>query len=284
MKCQKIINSGHNKGQICERENCKNHNKNPSNSELNSNKEIFKCQSIIKNGKNKGVVCNKENCTKHKKITQDIKPTKNLCKEALLEYYKATCSYIKDIENICEKYNCKIRSIGFSGELSENLIKYALIEQCSLDCINSQIGGDLLTKKNDKWVKIECKCFTSIGPMSFGPTENWEILIILDAILYKENKFTIYKINLSNTSEEWQNLKITQNKTFKEAIKNKNNRPHFSFDILKKALNNKYIEVLAKNKSIEELINFTKESSDLNELTNNLLQKCKIETDKNIVV
>ena len=89
---------------------------------------------------------------------------------------------------------------------------------------------------------------------------------------------------MSNTSEEWQNLKITKNKTFKEAIKNKNNRPHFTFDILKKVLNNKHIEVLAENKSIEELINFREESSDLNELSNNLLQKCKIEDDKTIVV
>jgi len=89
---------------------------------------------------------------------------------------------------------------------------------------------------------------------------------------------------LSNTSEEWQNLKITKNKTFKEAIKNKNKRPHFSFDILKKQLNDKHIEVLAENKSIEELINFNKESSAINELTDNLLQKCKIEDDKNIEV
>lgn len=279
MKCQSIIKSGQNKGKICNKENCKNHKTKIESNDNNEPKN--KCQSIIKTGKNKGNICNVENCKNHKESTLENKPSKCLSKKGLIKFYKLNLKHNKELDEACIEENCKERS-SLMDVVSENLIKYALIEKCSLNCMNSVIGGDLLIKKNDKWAKVECKCFTSAGPMSFGPTENWEILIILDALLYKENKFTIYKINLSNMDEAWQNLKITQKKTFKEAIINKK-RPHFGFDILKKELDSKHIEVLAENKSLEEIINFS-EDSDLNELTKNLSEKCKIEDDKNIVV
>ena len=50
--------------------------------------------------------------------------------------------------------------------------------------------------------------------------ENLSLPFPSDAI--NLNKCKLYKIDLSNNSNEWKNMKITNNKTFEEAIKNKN--------------------------------------------------------------
>lgn len=261
----------------------KSKSKSENKSETDKNKENSNCKHIIKTGKNKGKICNKENCKNHNKQNKkDLDASKHLEKDKLIELYKITYDYNEKISKFNKENNCKIRLSGFSEVLSENMIKFFLIENNSLDCVNSPIGGDLLIRQDDKCLKVECKCFTSEGPMSFGPTEAWDILMILDATLYKENKYTLYRINLANTDKEWENLKITNDKTFKDAIANKNNRPHFSFKFVKEQLKN-FTEVLANKKTFDEIINKNKEN-ELTELTKNLKEKCVIENNKEIVV
>jgi len=217
------------------------------------------CKIILKSGKNKGNVCGKVNCKNHNK-KEPSKETpkkeknqskKHINKDRLREIFEIVLKYNNDINNFNKKNNCKMRKIGLPEIVSENMIKYFLIEHQNINCNNSSVG-DLHFVEENKTIKIECKCFTSTGPMSFGPTENWNVLICLDAI--NLNKYKLYKIDLSNNSNEWKNMKITNNKTFEEAIKNKNNRPRFSFDKLCKNLDSKHISILFEG-SFEEMIN-----------------------------
>ena len=57
IKCKAILKYGKNKGNLCNKTNCKIHNKDK------------KCKAIIKSGKRKGETCNRIKCHYHKNIT-----------------------------------------------------------------------------------------------------------------------------------------------------------------------------------------------------------------------
>jgi len=111
------------------------------------------------------------------------------------------------IENINKSFKVKkIRNENFPSDISENLCKFSIIDK-EFKNIKWDIKLGDLSYNNDK---IEVKAFSSTGPISFGPTEKWTELYIIDALKYKEKKFKIYKINLSNDNEIIQNIKKIQ--------------------------------------------------------------------------
>jgi hypothetical protein len=159
---------------------------------------------------------------------------KNLNIKEILELLRIYKNYILELNNFEKKYNFKMRKPNFPEGLSENIIKEYINIVEKRKCININ-GGDLLIKNSN--LKIEVKCFSSNGPTSFGPKENWNELYFLDAIQFMENNFKIYKINLSNTDEKFKNIKINENKTYNDiCIEGK--RPRIVFNKLKKLLDN----------------------------------------------
>jgi len=119
--------------------------------------------------------------------------SKLLNKVGLLEFFNADLKYYENYKNLCVKHNCKSRMPGLTEIVSENIIKFCLIKN-NINCTNNSIG-DLIV---DNKFKYECKCFTSNGPISFGPTESWEKIVFMDAREWYNNKFKIILVNLKN--------------------------------------------------------------------------------------
>lgn len=92
--------------------------------------------------------------------------------------------------------------------------------------------GDLVLGKN---IKIEVKGFSSDGPISFGPTEKWDILILLD--MRKQPKFTLYIYKIKSDDIMIQNLKVSKSESFGESCV-KGKRPRITPNILLKHLKN----------------------------------------------
>lgn len=137
--------------------------------------------------------------------------------------------------------NKKIRHENFPSEISENIVKFAIFKKYKImPNWNTKIGDLELIYK-----KIEIKAFSSIGPTSFGPTENWNIIYFINAIDACNKYFIIYEIKLSNKDQIWRNIKINKNQTYEDQCK-QGRRPRISFTLLEKQINAKYINVIWK--------------------------------------
>jgi hypothetical protein len=125
-------------------------------------------------------------------------------------------AYIQYINKICE-LNTKltdklIRKNNFPSEISENIVKFYIkkkVAPYTLPIWNTK-AGDLEHEGN----KIEVKGFSSHGPLSFGPKEAWTELYFVDCMDFKEKKFKIYRIPLSNMADHFRNVKLSMTNTY----------------------------------------------------------------------
>jgi hypothetical protein len=145
--------------------------------------------------------------------------------------------YIDKLKKFKNKTNCSLRFPNFPECISENIIKEYINIIEKRKCISSTNSGDLEVIDNLKKIKIEVKCFTSTCPSSFGPNEKWDEIYFLDAKNFANKKFKIYKLNLSNVSNEFKLIKINSEKTYEQVCK-EGKRPRLSFKILKEQLKN----------------------------------------------
>tara|TARA_Y100000591_G_C21826581_1_gene697032 strand:- start:1199 stop:1858 length:660 start_codon:yes stop_codon:yes gene_type:complete len=123
----------------------------------------------------------------------------------------------------------KIRNENFPSNISENIVKLAIANKYNvMPCWDTE-KGDLVINKKDISKQIEVKGFTSTGPSSFGPTENWDWLYFVNGIDIRNKKFKVYEIKLSNTSETWRSIKITKTETYGEQC-DRRVRPHCGFE------------------------------------------------------
>lgn len=122
------------------------------------------------------------------------------------DYYKER-KKLKDI-------GIKFRNIGMPEDISENIIKFIVKNKLEDDTCKWEIKtGDLFS---DKYFKIECKSFTSNGPISFTPKSDWNCIFFLDARKWENDHFKVYKCSLTRLSEEWKNIKVNKNETFNQ--------------------------------------------------------------------
>ena len=117
---------------------------------------------------------------------------------------------------------------NFPEIISENIIRFILTNKANNISTRNCKSGDLYSTIEGRQ---ECKCFTGEGPSSFSPSANWDVLYFLDATDWLNKKFILYKINLSNTSLEWKNIKVNKKETFEDQIKNKR-RPRINWKSL----------------------------------------------------
>jgi hypothetical protein len=115
----------------------------------------------------------------------------------------------------------KIRKPPFPSEISETLVcsllwKIKQIKTNPNSIRYNKSTGDL-TLQNKK--NIEVKCFSSDGPMSFGPITKWNSLCIVDALNYINNDFKVYFVNAEDTDNIWNQIKINKKTSFNEAKK-----------------------------------------------------------------
>lgn len=114
----------------------------------------------------------------------------------------------REYVSITKEMNLGIRLPNIPEDISENIIKFFLIFHKKQKVI-WECPGDLSC---DHEGKIECKCFTSEGPISFTPSSKWDVIYFLDARNWLENKLIIYRLNYPMKSDKWQNIIINKNK------------------------------------------------------------------------
>ena len=154
-------------------------------------------------------------------------------------------SYIATDELIKNR-NLPIRHENPPEDVTENIAKFIIINyendpSCKwAKCI--QLTGDLYSDKYTIEMPPEVKAFTSDGPSSFGPKKKFGVLYFLDMRDWLNNKFILWKVNVSSDSSEWCNIKMNKTETNEEQCKQKR-RPHISWDKIYSQIPDKCIKV-----------------------------------------
>jgi hypothetical protein len=138
-----------------------------------------------------------------------------------------------------KKYGKQIRNLNYPEHISETFCAYVLKYKYDLDDISRECKGDLTSKM---YPVIEIKTFSSCGPSSFGPFNEWDLLVFLDARNYRE--WSIWTSNKC-TRNILNEVKVNKNETFGDQARN-NRRPRLTFDELKKKLpENTFIKIFS---------------------------------------
>jgi hypothetical protein len=142
----------------------------------------------------------------------------------LLNRYIEQTTFVNTI-NKTLKDGRKIRMPNFPSEISENLVKFCKLKQTGVLFTWNTTKGDLTFL--DKL--IEVKGFMSDGPISFGPTEQWDWIYFVDCRRFAEHWFTIYELRISNNSSEWKSISVNKTQTIGDQCLERR-RPRIKFD------------------------------------------------------
>lgn len=138
--------------------------------------------------------------------------------DILKKQYNIHKSYVFNRKSSSDSLKINFRLPNFPEDISENIIKFILHKKgdtsSNWNCKNGDLFSDIEGKQ-------ECKSFTSHGPSSFSPSSEWDTLYILDAMDWLNDKFILYRINLSSSSDQWRNIRINKNDTFGDMCKKK---------------------------------------------------------------
>ena len=113
-------------------------------------------------------------------------------------------------------------------DISENIVKEILHNKLGDPTSTWNCKGDLLSQREGTQ---ECKCFTSDGPLSFTPSSDWDVIYFLDGTKWEDNKFTLWRIPLKRTSDEWKKIEMSKSQTFEDQA-NQGRRPRISWNRL----------------------------------------------------
>lgn len=140
--------------------------------------------------------------------------------------------YVECLKTFYANKNVKFRMPNFPEDISENIVKHIIYKAEGIVCKREKTKGDLISANNEHF---EVKSFTSDGPSSFGPKEQWDCLYFLDAKDYVRGRFKLYKIQLPNNDEVFQNVKMNRNQTYGDQCR-ENRRPRITFSELHKII------------------------------------------------
>lgn len=145
---------------------------------------------------------------KDKKLNKIIQEFTLQKLEIYLDAYIKTHNIIDDMNLTLT--NRKIRKPNIPSEITENIVRFVLKKIKNIDVKWDIKGCDLLWDNKI----IEVKGFSSSGPNSFGPNTKWDILYFVDALEFKNKKFKVYEIHLSNSSNIFRNIKLNKKDTY----------------------------------------------------------------------
>ena len=155
--------------------------------------------------------------------------------EILKDLYLLHKQYNIGRTEITKKIGCKVRLSGIPEDVIENIIKFIIHNKLNDETsIWNRKTGDLYSQKEGTQ---ECKCFTSSGPSSFTPVSDWDVIYFLDAREWLRDFFILYRIPLKRTSEQWKNIKVSEEQTFEDQVK-QGRRPRIIWESLKSQLGN----------------------------------------------
>jgi len=149
-------------------------------------------------------------------------------KDILIEQYNLHKQYVIQRKTSMVKLHIKFRLPSIPEDISENIIKFILHKTSDNTSKWSSSSGDLISSIEGIQ---ECKSFTSCGPCSFTPSSIWDVIYFLDARKWLDNKYILYKISLSNSSDIWKNIKINKKQTFNDQCM-QGRRPRINWDSL----------------------------------------------------
>lgn len=178
--------------------------------------------------------------------------------ELLKDQYTLHTQYVKERIQTTDRVDIKIRLPSIPEDITENMIKYILHNKlnditsewnCKIGDLHSLIEG-----------VQECKCFTSDGPISFTPSSNWNVIYFLDARNWLNNKFILYKVDLTHNSNIWNYIKVNKKQTFRDQA-NQGRRPRVTWKLLhpqiinhcNKIFEGTFEDIFVSNKKIETI-------------------------------
>ena len=128
--------------------------------------------------------------------------------------------YIRNVQccqETCSVFDVAYRRPNFPENISENIVILHFNKhfESNLRKLDSGDVGTFNEVKNQV-ERVEVKCFTSDGPISFGPKEAWDHLVLVDGTRYAERYFVFYYVPFSNTSDIIQSIRINKTQTFGE--------------------------------------------------------------------
>jgi hypothetical protein len=149
----------------------------------------------------------------------------------LKELYDSHLSYVKKIEEICQKYQypeSEVRKPNMPEYLTENMIRLIIINYLHDETCCKGDVGDLFSEKEGIQ---ECKTFSSDGPISFGPTEKWDVIYFLDARDWLNDHYVLYQLKEKNDSPQFQQIAISKTETFGDQCRQQR-RPRIAWNSL----------------------------------------------------
>lgn len=168
--------------------------------------------------------------------------------EVLRGEFQTHKEYVLKRKQTKEITGLNIRMPNMPEDISENITKF-IIHHCVGDTTSKwtkgikgkgpKITGDLVSEIEGTQ---EVKCFTSDGPPSFGPKENWDVIYFLDAREWLTERFVLWRVPLKNVSAEWRAVKINKDQTQEEQSE-EGRRPRITWESLRPQLGEHAVEV-----------------------------------------
>jgi hypothetical protein len=188
---------------------------------------------IIRKRVKKNIVILPQTMAKPKKNEGKTLPADKYTREILrMRYNLYRDTYINTAE-IIKTTGLPIRHQNPPEDVSENMVKF-IIHYHDKDpsckwakCIG--LNGDLYSDKYPIDSPIEIKALTSDGPSSFGPKKKFGVIYFLDMRKWLDDKFNLWRVNLTNESPEWKQIKMNKIQTYEEQCE-EGRRPHISWD------------------------------------------------------
>lgn len=163
----------------------------------------------------------------------DITLSDKYTRQVLEETFKIYKDSYMSTSSIIERTGIKIRHQNPPEDVTENMVKF-IVRNYDNDptCMWAKdIGkkGDLFSTKCIEAYQPEVKAFTSSGPSQFSPTKKFGYIYFLNMMQWLNNKFILWRMNLSSESQEWKSIKMNKIETNADQCK-QGRRPHLSFE------------------------------------------------------
>ena len=151
-----------------------------------------------------------------------------------------------DISNIIRETGLPLRHQNPPEDITENIVKF-LIHNYDNDpsCKWAKsIGckGDLYSDNYSIESPPEVKAFTSNGPLSFGPIKKFGIIYFLDMRNWLNDIFILWKVNVTNESNEWKQIRMNKTQTFEDQCK-EGRRPHICWNYIYEQIPDKCMKI-----------------------------------------
>ena len=181
-----------------------------------------------------------------KQAEQDDKYTQDVCRTRYKLYYDA---YMNTVE-IIKTTGLPIRHQNPPEDLTENIVKF-IVQNYDNDpsckwAKGLKLKGDLYSDKYHIDSPPEVKAFTSGGPSQFGPTKKFGVLYFLDLRKWLDDKITLWRVNLTNESTIWKNIKMNKKETNEDQCV-AGRRPHISWDKIHPQISDYCVKVYEGN-------------------------------------